>query len=54
MEASALRNANIDLFLFGIHRVSIAVVIGDSFPEVKQSGHDADHSPPSIAQVKIA
>jgi hypothetical protein len=25
----------------------------DSFPGVKQLGHDADHSPPSRAEVKV-
>jgi len=50
-----------DFFLFttasrqvlGAHSASNPVGTWGSFPEVKWPGHDADHSPPSNAEVKI-
>jgi hypothetical protein len=34
------------------HLTSHPVGAGDSFLEVKQTGHEADHSPPNSAKVK--
>jgi hypothetical protein len=34
------------------HPASYPMGIGGSFPEVKQTGREADHSPPSSAEVK--
>jgi hypothetical protein len=38
----------------GAHPVFCAVGTGGSFPGVKRPGREADHSPPSIAEVKNA
>jgi hypothetical protein len=38
----------------GAHPASYPVGTRDSFPAVKQPGREADHSPPSSAEVKNA
>jgi hypothetical protein len=38
----------------GAHPVSFPMGAGNSFPRVKQPGCEADHSPPSSAEVKNA
>jgi len=37
---------------FGTHSASFPMSTGVSFPAVKRPGHEADHSPPSSAEVK--
>jgi hypothetical protein len=38
----------------GAHPVSCPTGTGGSYPEVKRPGHEADHAPPSSAEVKNA
>jgi hypothetical protein len=37
---------------FGVHPTSYKLCTGDSFPGVKRQGREADHSPPTSAEVK--
>jgi hypothetical protein len=37
----------------GVHPTSYKMGTGDSFPGVKRQGREADHSPPTSAEVKI-
>jgi hypothetical protein len=36
----------------GVHPTSYTMSTGSSFPGVKRQGHEADHSPPTSAEVK--
>jgi hypothetical protein len=36
----------------GAHPTSYPMGTGGPFPEVKRQGHEADHSPPTSAEVK--
>jgi hypothetical protein len=36
----------------GVHPNSYKMGTGDSFPRVKRQGREADHSPPTSAEVK--